>query len=559
MDDLWWRGPEFLRGDPHSYIEKNAFDKNNVKDDSLEEQIKMSSSVLIEHISRHGVDDLFDCNRNNSFLKTIRITAYVMRFVNNLKLIHRKKEKIDSNENVDVTLSKYLTTDEMNAARKYWIKRNQIILKNSEKYDDLRASLNIMEDEDGILRSFGRLRNAKVPYDTKAPIMISKDHGLAESLVRYCHLKVLHRGVTQTLTELRSSYWITRGRQFVKKILHPCTLCRKLNARAYKYPESGDLPSLRFDTERAFVNVGVDYLGPLYVLPVYGQSEDLYKCWVVLYTCATTRAIILDVVHNYTASCFVNCFSRFISRRGCPNTMLSDNGTPFIAAETQRYASNKMIRWKFNVEGAPWWGGLWERLVKCVKGCIKKVVGVKRLTFVELETLILEVEVILNNRPLCPDYEDDMEDALTPNHLVFGRRIDIANEMAADEKPNSVMSNERIKLIRQLLQHFWRRWSKEYVTLLRQFHGKIKGGGAVTADVGDIVIIFDEKLPRHLWKLGRVTKLLYGRDNRVRAVELKTGRSNNTMRRPVNRLYPIEVARDTERLNEDSVDGANCG
>ena len=54
--------------------------------------------------------------------------------------------------------------------------------------------------------------------------------------------------------------------------------------------------------------------------------------------------------------------------------MVSDNGGVFVADETQKFASERGIRWKFNLDCAPWFGGVWERLVASVKRCIKKVV-----------------------------------------------------------------------------------------------------------------------------------------------------------------------------------------
>ena len=73
---------------------------------------------------------------------------------------------------------------------------------------------------------------------------------------------------------------------------------------------------------------------------------------------ASTRAIILDVVHNYHCSTFYNCIKRFIARRGCPSTVISHNGKTFVSEDTQTFVSSHFINWKFNVEKAPWWGGM---------------------------------------------------------------------------------------------------------------------------------------------------------------------------------------------------------
>ena len=78
---------------------------------------------------------------------------------------------------------------------------------------------------------------------------------------------------------------------------------------------------------------------------------------------------------------------------------------PYSLHKRQSFAAYKFIEWKFNIAVAPWWGGIWERLVSSVKRCLKKTIGLRKIDFVELQTPLLEIETILNNRPLCPYYE----------------------------------------------------------------------------------------------------------------------------------------------------------
>ena len=102
---------------------------------------------------------------------------------------------------------------------------------------------------------------------------------------------------------------------------------------------------------------------------------------------------------------------------------LSDNGGAFIAKDTQVYVAERNIKWKFSLAKAPWYGGIWERLVQSVKRALKRVVSRSILSFSEIQTVLLEIEAILNSRPLCTLFDDDMEEPLTPNHLLFGHRF----------------------------------------------------------------------------------------------------------------------------------------
>ena len=68
--------------------------------------------------------------------------------------------------------------------------------------------------------------------------------------------------------------------------------------------------------------------------------------------------------------------------------------------ELRKFAADRFVQCKFNVASAPNWGGMGERLVSCVKNCLKKTIGLRQITYIELQTLVSGVEVILNNRPL---------------------------------------------------------------------------------------------------------------------------------------------------------------
>ena len=68
-------------------------------------------------------------------------------------------------------------------------------------------------------------------------------------------------------------------------------------------------------------------------------------------------------------------------------------------------------------------GGFFERMVKEVKTCLRKVLGKSQLSFDELPTILAEIEAVLNSRPLTHSYSDDIEEPITPAHLIIGRRL----------------------------------------------------------------------------------------------------------------------------------------
>ena len=188
---------------------------------------------------------------------------------------------------------------------------------------------------------------------------------------------------------------------------------------------------------------------------------------------------------------------------------------------------------------APWYG----RLIGMVKMSLKKAF----ITPV-LQTTIVEVEAVLNDRPLTylSSTTEDPE-PLMPSHLLCGRRIvSLPHPVIKDNEesdPDYYSSNQmRAKVDRQgmLLQHFQSRWKKEYLTALWEFH-RTAGANEQTVNIGDVVQIHDDT-PRSQWKLGIIEGLNRGNDGYIRSVTVCTasGKTN----RPIARLYPLEVSID---------------
>ena len=162
----------------------------------------------------------------------------------------------------------------------------------------------------------------------------------------------------------------------------------------------------------SFENIGLDYLGPLYVKEKASVTEE--KVWVALFTCATSCAVHLELVHDMTTETFLNAFRRFCGRRGIPSLVVSDNAKTFKSAsniltklskeiEVIDHLSSMKITWQFILEKSPWWGGFWERMVKLTKGALKKTLGKANVGVVGLQTVLVEIEAVINCRPfdLC--------------------------------------------------------------------------------------------------------------------------------------------------------------
>lgn len=223
----------------------------------------------------------------------------------------------------------------------------------------------------------------------------------------------------------------------MKRILKHCVVCRRYDAVPCEPSKFAELPSNRVSDDPPFSHIGLDFAGPLHVKDQLAGTENgsrnTTKVYVCLFTCASTRAVHLELTRGLTAQDFLLAFRRFASRRGLPATIQSDNAKTFRSSskeirnitrspEVSSYLVNNQISWNFIVERAPWWGGYWERLVRSVKAPHHKVIGRTTLSYDELNTLLTEIEGVLNARPLTYVYDDreSISYPLTPSSLIYG-------------------------------------------------------------------------------------------------------------------------------------------
>ena len=139
---------------------------------------------------------------------------------------------------------------------------------------------------------------------------LSKKSYFTDLIIRDCHEKVKHLKVKDTLNELRSTYWVPQGRRTVNRVIRPCTTCNKHESKPFKTLPAAPLPDFRAKVDFPFTSTGIDYLGPLLIKNIYNPEKEMYKVHVVLYTCATSRAVHLDLVPDTTCLTFVRSLKR---------------------------------------------------------------------------------------------------------------------------------------------------------------------------------------------------------------------------------------------------------
>ena len=159
----------------------------------------------------------------------------------------------------------------------------------------------------------------------------------------------------------------------------------------------------------------------------------------------------------------------------------------------------------------------------------RKTVGGGLLSFSELEEIVLDVEVCMNNRPLTYLEDDPQLPVLTPNSFLFQQPTAVPELQPHQLKERDL--KKRLRFLCTTKDGLWNRWTREYLTGLRERHKIVRGSKAEYPKVGDIVIVKGENKNRNTWKLGKIVRLITGRDGVVRGVELQTG--NGRLERPL--------------------------
>ncbi|XP_011859787.1 PREDICTED: uncharacterized protein LOC105557209 [Vollenhovia emeryi] len=492
--NLWWTGPPWLARAGYLLAEPGQ-----AGDDTVTEELRPRAAFVArleeENEILHRFSDMF---------RLLRATALCFRFAHNAR--HPRK------------YSGYLTAGEIAMSRERWVRiaqahdfSQEIACLRNDRQLPARSpllSLRPFLDQDGLLRVGGRLRQALLSFDEKHPIILAKKSHLSLLLVREAHANSLHGGPQLTRSLLLRRYWILQANSLVRSVIHGCVRCTRFRG-VVANQQMGHLPAERTRPSRPFLFTGVDYAGPLAIRTTKGRGHKSIKGYICLFVCLSTRAVHLEAVSDLSSASFLAAFRRFTSRRGHCRRVLSDNGTNFQGAAKELRAmfraasvfysecaaslANDGTEWAFIPPGAPHFGGLWEAGVKAVKHHLRRVIGDARLTFEELTTLLAQIEACLNSRPLYALSNDPADlAALTPGHLLIGESL-----TAVPEAPTAVHGGghmaTRWSLTTAMRDHFWRRWSSEYVHHLQQL--KRWRRTAPNVAVNDLVLIKSELQP----------------------------------------------------------------
>lgn len=533
--DIWWNGPPFLKQDEESWPSQSKFE--------IFDEEEINTSLIVTEKPKYHVDEEI-INRQSKFEKLIRVVAYMIRFrLNSIKSRKYRNYEIPNVAERDDALLRVVRIIQSN----HYHDELLSLMKNKsvEKSSSLKL-LSPFLDESKIIRAKGLLEFSHLSWESKHPIILPKGH-FSTLIIEYYHERNMHCGPTALLNTVRQKFWIVDGRSTCKKVVFNCIECYK-NKPTLMTQVMGQHPKSRLYPTLPFTVVGIDFCGP-FDIKYKVRTNVVTKAYVCIFSCFVTRATHLEVVSDLTTKSFLQALIRFVSRRGIPSDIYSDNATNFVGANNElkelhdaflnqsnidkikEYCYSNGITWHFIPPRTPHFGGLWESIVKQFKYHLKRITRQQKFTLDELETLTFQIEAILNSRPLFQVTDDinDME-VLTPGHFLILRPLNAIPEPRPTEvNPNRLSIYKRIQFF---VNEFWHSWKRDYLAQLQKQSKWFSSSDNVK--VGQLVLLHEDHLPPTSWMLGRITKTYPGEDEKVRVVDVRT--RSGTFKRGITKL-----------------------
>ena len=534
-------GPEYLRLPPKFWpmTPKNV----PLDPDDTEQKKFCKRNAQILAVKLCDTKSFVDPERFSSWSRLILVTARIL----SLKDLP-KKEWL---KQLATQICQWPSRERRKGAELYWIRCAQRYLDFEDPHI---AKLNPFFDVDEqVFRVGGRITRAPISYDVCHPYLLPKKNHISLLIVQEKHRHALHGGHLRTAAEVRRNYWLIGDINVSRQVIRHCTTCRRHRGKPVEQ-RMADLPDFRVTPcSPPFKTTIVDYLGPFNVKLT---RNTVSKGYCAVFTCAVTRAVHLTCVPDLSTPAFLQAFERFVSIRGAPALMISDNATCFRGADNQirelvlrldqprvqSYGQQYRVEWKFGPPSGPHHQGAVERLVQEVKKAMKHMVKADKLTFVEWETIFCQISSLLNGRPLTAMSSSPLDEPpITPNHFLIGRGDLPCPQIPCEDHTGDLRKGR--ELCNVIVDGFWKRW----LASIHKLSPRHKWSDARENLVQrDIVLVIDENAKRGQWKMAEVVKTYIGDDNLVRVVDVKIS-NGQILKRPVTKL--VLLMKNTERMD----------
>ena len=547
--NLWWRGPSWLTSVQTWPETDQAYNlhppvlpqQNNTVQPDVNNPLRLDLPSL--HIFK-----------DHRFNKALRSLAWIVRW---------KKNKQGTRAYFD----DYISAPEIARTKLIAIK----LIQKETFEDELKMlqtkgyvnkgrckNLRLFLDQDGLIRCESRVQFTILKSPSRAPVLFDAENPFTSSYIKNIHVANNCASYNFTVNAAKQEIYAFRLPALVKKIIGECHICMRFRTHPYRYPKQPVLPLQRAMVDVPFSAVGCDFGGPFYVL----DGEKTKKTWVCLFSCLMSRAVYLVLVEDLKSTTFLAALMELASRRTLPKMIISDNATTFThASKMLNYIADQAsvkqelatlgVEWKFIPAKASWQGGIYERFIGIMKMELAKMCGNAVFTLQDFRTHLVQVEGIVNSRPLCRNNEQEI---LTPNHILNGCTSVQGTLLSAPTAEQVIEDVQRARKdlpatfekIKHRRDQFWQTFQTQYLETLRFTQDRMANNFQRRPKRGDIIIIHSPD-PRHKWKLGTIEQLIISADGECRQVIVRT--ENTVTTRSTAHCYPLEL--ELEDANDE--------
>jgi hypothetical protein len=313
------------------------------------------------------------------------------------------------------------------------------------------------------------------------------------------------------------------------------------------------------DSVAPFTNTGVDLFGPLKL-----HHDTKGKRYGLIFACANTRAIHLELLLDMTAETVFRAMRRFVAQYGLPHLIYSDNGTQLIKIKGELEAFISKIRsasiatelmfiWQLQTVSSPWRAGFYERMNRTIKKALSsQTFARKSIDDEELRAIIAEVAALINSRPLFSLDGVVVSPATFLTNKSLVRLPPLGNNDIRTVGPQESLIKDYLKSQKHT-RALWSAWRDNYLKELRLFHENPNVNGAYEFRVGDRVIIKSSTLP-DTWPIGTIEEIITSADGTARSFRVKSvsrGHEESKVR-SIQTLIPLECAREAQRFQNSN-------
>ena len=535
---LYWHGPDFIRGDMvDTESTVTGYDKVHVKSPDLITKLGIASSKLSKVELPGNISKVLNIAKYGTYERLIHITTVVLKVLNKFDTLRCKR---DSTRSSCLKLIK-INTENSAEVQKYaellWVQATQLdnflemytLVKNPNFRAPPAVKSKFFEhkifydQENRVLCCGTRVQNSTLPSETVTPMLMPSNSIFTDMLINKVHREVGHQGTPQTLTRLRTEYWILQGRRAVQKVLRRCVECRRYDGKCFALPPHPQLPNFRVQRNQPFSSIGLDFMGPFGIVDNMGPDDPdvSSKVYVLILTCASTRCTHLEVTRSLALNDFAMALERFFNFRGVPNHIESDNAATFIRCNRELkstikqeklddFFKTKRINWNFYTQKSPHKGGFIERLNGIFKNVCNKGFGKTVMNFEEFRTMTTHAMAVLNDRPITYVYSDNNSEGrpLSPNMVTLGYNVMEPPHLRFQYRKDEIAKRygEQFVELENFKNVIWQQWLDQYITGLFEQH--IKGSkinpNLRIPKIGEICLLRKENTKRRKWPLCRV-------------------------------------------------------